>query len=75
VSDCPAGCDWEFDKYAEPRPVYEPGRRWPPLVWRGSLVVPSGPEPIDAAAIKGAATAAHLVDSHPDHAEVQRVFA
>jgi hypothetical protein len=75
MSDCPEGCGWEFDWRKHPRATYAPGETRFPLVWRGWLVIPYGTDPINRAEVQAVATATHLVDCHPEHAEVRRVFA
>lgn len=74
MSDCPRDCGWRFDKFDAPRVRYAPGQKWFPLVWRGYLAIPHGSDAIGPD-VKGMAIATHLIDCHPDHAEVQRVFA
>lgn len=74
VSDCPV-CEWEWAPQGYPQAVYPPGGGPFPLVWRGWLGVPFGADPIDESAVRSVAVASHLVACHPEHAEVQRVFA
>jgi hypothetical protein len=75
MSDCPAGCGWKIPAGRWPPATYAPGKSWPPLVWRGALVLPEPGDPINQKEVDAVATATHLVACHPDHAEVRRVFA